>query len=1616
MNDKLETDLAVILRTEVDEASAKEAPKKLRDAVLRALKNGYIEIPAAISKSFEGNKVNDKLIKAQKDFIDQWEKMSKEGFSSSGKELNSFINKYIKLKRLIGENRQGQSKQNLALNEIKLGSLLNAYKTVKKELKVIKKETQVSTNTNISNVKSLNTKVNKKQDKRYKGLDKIGPKEPKGGWINPDYTNPHEARNSEISAYVVPGTKQPKKTKDEIKAKELASLKVKKYRKDMEIKGNNSYKLTPFETATEQGRIIKEEIVPKIIQSIRKKDDSKVDDLDVLTNYFFDAIDASTKLSLKASKSMIKEVRAILDPMMKNTGFSVNGKIGGTNGEDKDAISRQAKIERLFKGFLDRVNKLEDRLIKEEIARADYEDELIGRKTKKRKTSGIVNVDSYINKLIAEARNNRVAQEKNEQALNKKMSEGTDATKTQTAYDKIENVAERQADAAESQKNQTIIENLNADLGTGFNTDAMALQLIDEVHAIGTICVTISDVLKNIFKNGIKGVGDTRKKNKTILTKTELDSIFKPLQQSMLLPPAPERLALPAPQSDVPKSTITTTRKNPNSIFTKIIDAFEKLTGVTANYRVIMAKTSEEQDALNAERINTFGLMDGDKIKVARRLSLFKGKDFFKDLFGNINLSEGIRLDTTAVTDSISKALSGAEMFKAQSGGWLRNIAGAMTGGLAFAFQPSLEKTRAQADIINTVMANMRTAVNTLTQDILDKESALRGMKKSGALKTDEQGNVLDTSTSEAKALAAEYEKVKKELASVLADVGAVDVVVKRTHGRIPSMLKQLGFTSTILRKNNILLANGNAGLDKNGKALKYQTRLAEILNYSFQLMGRYIGQLVKRSLLMLNPLTYIKKLFNDFMGYNTKWQRTMNVIKYNIRTIVKPAMEWIAQKIVNLIGFVDIISMKIQEALGRVPISLFDQAAADAEKIEEELEAAANVTAGFDELHDIGSDNSGANDLLGEIYKPQLSEKWKKLASEIGDLFAGLIKGDLGFGEVATRILKILGQLLSNIASDIWDWFKKTSIGKWITEKWKNLLDNLLKIFVGWQLLKIAGKLIWNALLGGTSSGGVLGTLGSKLIAGLSSLFKSGGLVGIIKAGGASLGTILGTALTAAAGVAIGVGGIAYFGNKADKNSAYNIGLMNAGGKESDKKSNLGNGIGATLLGAGGGALAGLAIGGLPGAAIGAAIGAIAGILRTTLSPVLQEIEVNARNMNNELQKIEFYEGQVQGAQTQVSIYDEQLKLLKQSLTDSTQAVYKQGEQLGISKTRMNELVTATQNGTFTTNMLTGSEVGLASSLTNLAQKQNHVTEVTNRLEEAQKKLLKAQTELSIAQDIEAGNFEIAAARIEVAEMQGVYTTEEATKKRIQLYKEGSKEERDNLLQNLTNEQTTRMAEYLATTNEGLGKLSKAWRESSEDTRKAIYNSVGPDIQRQLDRNMNSMDAIIKQHTSFWQKAFDTTLEVLSSIFTFGLYNPTTWTYNANDKYYEEAAKQINQNPDNASLYDEATLAELKRRKLIRSYAIGTNYVPSDGLAYLHQGEAVIPKKYNTPYQSNNTRLENAIDALTQQVMQISTQVNQGINVHGQFIQKGSDLVATVQKASNKLSNNVLNNKVYAR
>lgn len=1040
----------------------------------------------------------------------------------------------------------------------------------------------------------------------------------------------------------------------------------------------------------------------------------------------------------------------------------------------------------------------------------------------------------------------------------------------------------------------------------------------------------------------------------------------------------------------------------PQSIWEKFIESLFKITKATEDYSDVITSTAEQQDQLAAERIQKFGLNNGrnpndtgDIASIKRALELFRtNKRSIEDnpeLAQKLRLTDSVKVDTTEVAKKLSNALSGKEMRNAQMGGSIpRQILGAMTG---FIGMPSIEKSRAQADGLNQILGNVNKSLNAVLNTIQTKETELRGMEKSGQVKFSADGRLVEGSSA-AKKTFADLEESKLVLRSILADMEMVDAVVEQTGGKFSKMVKLLNFTSPVLRENNTIIRNVGSGLDKNGKALKYQSRLAEILNYTFQLMGRSIGQMLKSWLSQLNPITQIKNMFNDFASYNVKWQRTLNVVKYNLRSIILPIMDKIAQLLTNMIGFADIILQKVQAAFGHKPISLFDQENAD--KFKKEMEEIQSISAGFDELHDIGSGgDNDANNFFGEIYKPELSQEWIDLANRIGDLFAGIIKGDLGFGEVMKEILGIAIEGITLIGKEIWNALKSSGIAKYIEEQWASILATLAGMFIGWQLLKVAGKLVFKAItshLTGTALGKSLDKLGTKFTGWISKLFTGKGLIGAIKAGGASLGTVFASAFVAIAASLIGGSMVVdAFGDAADKTS-YNIGLDEVGGKDSDKK-----GIGGQIFqGTAGGAITGagigFALGGPLGAAIGAGIGAIAGAFATILAPAIEGATVRAKELNNEMQKIEYYQGKVQGLSTAVAELEEMETLLKKTLDEKINSLYTTGEQLGINRTRMDELTNAALNGTYTIDMLNAGELTLHDRLVAVAAQQVKNTEATAKLEAAKRKLEKAELDLAIAEDVAAGNFEMAAARIEYAEAATLYTAEEAAAKRIQVYKQAGEEEARYLLQDLTPEQKKKMLDINKLTEDELVSFVEKWRDSSDSVKRAFLSGVDANTQSQFDQQLNQIDSIIREHQGFWSGVGDT----LAEIFTFGIAD--TWTYNGNKK--------------GVKVYRQGNTTT------VSSMAVGTNYVPNDGLAYLHQGEAVIPKKYNRPYEPGTMSQEERA-YMTQMLNTIRTLDNtmkQGITVNGQFTQRGSDLVAVVNRTRSQTGADLLSNVAYAR
>lgn len=1662
MAENNDANLNIEVNAVANKQSAEQAVNELVSGVQKASNKGRIEVPVDITVPIDNTK--KKLTKAQEDITSEISKMMAKGFSASGKDIDTLTSKFEAFTKAL--DAAGKGRQNKIFREIRrqVEELQKSYKALKTETNSAKPYTPKATNTKKSTRQTARDRYLDQQEqysKRAQGageraelnreLDEVRKNKsnvPSSGNIGPGKTNEHLMRLSEYSAHGSNwATELAKVLKEEI-AKSAKTL--------------VTYIDPNYKTRTKNGRATNEqEFLTDTMKDVRKQLKKSIAQLeagseDITLDTLKEQAAVIKVLTRALGKTTEDAEKAISSAIQSRYSDNSNRRLGGTDleeGQEKGVGPGHENTQKLVAELYKAMKKWDNEVFADKIAKEitlglDKTD----RKTTSQSSQTVENIQSSAEFRAELNRLNGTTEE-----VFNAIRDSTTQTANVNRSVKIGNTKEAvEDDAAEkiSKEHRDIdrdtVKTVKADAATGFNTDAKADELITLVRSILQQIQGIAP--KNKKGEDIeKSQKDTEEnvqeiaKDKTPSATSEAqaknlkdysmemqkawdtyEQSIDPLRAQMALTPVAgtfknyyegtdvvqqqhrarelekereKQLKEASISHSVEKSTIYASPFR-QGFFNTVEDAFRSLTGTTKKYEEVLKANADEQDAMAAERIKTYGLNNGrnpndtgDIAGMRRILQLYRTNkasiEQNPELMQKIKLTPGRDVDTTELTKALNKALSGRQMQNAQNGGgFWKNFLGFATGGLGYAFMPSLEKSRAQADGLNQMMGNINKALQSVLINIQTKETELSGMEKSGEAKFDKDGYLTSDSSSAAFKTLADLEEEKLVLDSIKADLLANDEIIKKTGGRFSQIVKHLNFTSPVLKENNGILRNINSGLDKNGKALKFQTRLAEILNYTYQLMSRSIGQAFKNLLSMINPINLVRKMFQDFGSYDVKWQRTMNVIKNNFREIIKPFMEWIAQQLVNIIGFFDIISMKIQEAFGYTPISLFDQKNAnDFKKTYEEIQ---NVTAGFDELHDIGSSSENDPDnLLGEIYKPELSQEWIDLANKIGDLFAGIIKGDLGFGEVMKTILSLLGETLALIGKAIWDWFKETAIGKWIIEHWKGLLATLLALFIGWQLLKIfgptllgvignafksLGSLIWTGLstVGNKLLDALCGTqFGSDMVRGFKAMFNSGGMIGTFKAGGATLGTIFAQALTAVAGVAIATGSIATGFDMIADDTSYNMGLMANGGNEEDKKSGAGGAAVSILGGAAGGALTGLAIGGPIGAAIGAGIGAIAGAISSVLAPAIEDATVKAKEMNNEMQKIEYYEGAVQGASTQVSNFSELLDLSNEALRIQTDKVYSLGEKYGVSKITLDELVQSIKDGNYNTELAAGLNGELAGALEQLDWHYQNNAGLTDKLTEAKRKLRKAEMDLAIAQDVEAGNFELAAARVEVAYASNVYTVDEATKKMTQLIKEGSADQRSEILQNMSPELRENWNDYYTTTEGGFEELAGVYDELKESEREALLQDLDPE----LDKKLEERNQIIKKRVDE-ANGFLRFLDIGNDGKIFGI------SYIGHD---------------------------------IPGYAVGTNYVPNDGLAYLHQGEAVIPKKYNQPYQPNSTD-QAYIGQMIDTMRALDATIQQGIEVRGEFKQRGTDLVATVKKVENRNGNQPLNNSVFAR
>ena len=1744
------------------EQTGKDIAKNVKKGVLSVLKDGYIEVPAEIKAPIKG--ASKELKQAQSKVLTQWKKTFKEGFSSSKEDLDELIKAYNKFKGLAkGKTQETQTKW---ITDI-IGKQLASYKreTVKLDKK-IKTTKPKARNLGGHSKEEIDANIQAERKRRLKGIKQVLPKGYGSGWVDESRTNEVIGKKSEISFYgskfarqIAQSRRKARKwekeslVEDKYETKEELNAEVKKRHEQDEvtaqhpIQGTNKNILSPQEKALGLSEAIRGNILPELLDKIK----TSVDDAEVgkLTEKFLDAVETVAKLNEDAGKLIFSDVKKTIGITMGKLGFTTNGLIGGTEGEDKTKASRDPKIVVVLKELLNKIAAKED-LISQELIKLESLDQKPATKSNTEKT-----INSFANRLITEIHNASASQKANSQKVEQAINKNQASTEKQTAYDKIENTAERVADREESKKNQKLVGTAEADLTSGFNTDDNAKSAIAVLQQLGTYLASILQIMQSMTGNGMKidkkstdekkepakqkqyaiHLSEEMKKYPMIIKETikSLDILRNPdgtpKFASGITPPKNLGQNGSESKGKFQRSYISTSLKDPAKWYIRLKDSIADLLGVTANYKKVLVATSDEQNALAAKQISTYGLgrgrdITGDKIRFARSKSLWKNVDKFKEIFGGLKVTDGIKIDTTEVTDKLGKVLSGKQMRNAQMGGSpLRQIFGY---GSAFIGMPSIEKSRAAADALNQISANIREKMNDTLKIIEEKEQALTGLEAKGDLKLDSDGNVLEDSSVEAKTLVAELESAKLILTSLLADTGMVNDTIKKTHGNIGKIMKQLSFTSPLLMENNAIINNINAGYDKGGKALKFQTRTAEILNYSFQLMSRHIGQIFKRMLLMLNPVNLIRKAFSDFASYDVKWQRTMNVIKYNLRRIIQPFMEWLAQQLVNILGIVNAIIKGVGRAFGK-DWDLFDKSAASAEQMREELEQAANVTASFDELHDIGTSSSGnpAMDLMGDIYTPQ----WNDLYDTISNS--------------ATNLAKFLTPIFEGLGKAI----------KWCLDNWKLLVGAFLAFKIGQGLLKL-----WNFFggLGDLMSGlpGIflkaIAAIGGVALTALSQIgtvklakewdqmskddrWKRAGInIGEGIAGGALIGFAIGGLKGAAVGALVGglttsfeqLAIAAYNGSEA---ATVLTGALGGAG--------LGAAIGTAIL-PGVGTLIGAIGGGLVGALAGAAANAVRckgefnklKISSDDLAWATAQVDEKSNNYQKSLYNLKQMEQQtgLSGEKLYKSVQDGVLAF--KDMTYEQQEVYKAYKATKDALIELNKaqetqfkyntrimLDDAKKADSFTTyiqavqdgvnnGIISNKEMvdQFAQSYAELdgTQRQIFLNQLPTTLRDSVKEQstqyisgwekTKTQigeffsdfgenmTKLFTEKFVQAlpGIGEIVAnslwpAKNALDDLKATIEDLEASTKALN----EAQEEQARIESELAElEKTTGLnaADLYEQVNNG----TKSWYELT-DAEKEVYNkyydlqqamkTTDEAMKKNID-NMASVDWQAAQTSGNYskfihdlmdantrgeisaedmQKRFSeayakldtesrkTFMESIPENMKTGIEQGASDFMTGFEGFFARFGKRLSEFAQNVGgvfsniwnvgqsignwMAGKGFKTDAQIRDLLKDVpkmAVGTNYVQSDGLAYLHQGEAVIPKKYNQPFSMDNSNLENAVYTLAKQVEQIGNKVDRGINIKGQFIQKGSDLVATVQKANSKLSNNILNNKVYAR
>lgn len=403
--------------------------------------------------------------------------------------------------------------------------------------------------------------------------------------------------------------------------------------------------------------------------------------------------------------------------------------------------------------------------------------------------------------------------------------------------------------------------------------------------------------------------------------------------------------------------------------------------------------------------------------------------------------------------------------------------------------------------------------------------------------------------------------------------------------------------------------------------------------------------------------------------------------------------------------------------------------------------------------------------------------------------------------------------------------------------------------------------------------------------------------------------------------------------------------------------------------------AIGGFAVGGVPGAIGGAVIAGLNGLWKagTTASNSIKSVKDATNDYNNTLQYSQELETNYAEGLLTLGQARDQLNYLEQ--------------QAGISA---EELAKQVQNGSLSVDNMTTAQLQLYGAYLQTQQMEQQIQQMQEERIKVAKQLRDDTLELALANGEQSDSYDELVDKIHEYVTSGEMDMDEAKEYFSRAMSNMTLEEQRLFLQNLPDD---------------LKSAASDWDNWSQET---------------MDK-ANDMKGILTKAAEGWGIIFNKAGELLT-----GFFKNVGDTFSKIGEKVDSAKKKIASGWNNSGItkvgnfitgqgWQTNAEKEAKKKKLA-SYDVGTNYVPNDQLALVHQGEAIIPAKYNKGYQPQDNGLTVTISELRAELASLRNQMAQGINVSGEFKQRGNDLVAVVERGKNKNGNQPLSNPAYAR